>query len=364
MRLRLIPLLMLLACGHSDPFTDHPPVPLTVPFGDSHPIRLTLNLAADENPSWSPDGSQIYWSAEKPLPGELDRCVSRMPATGGTLTALQCPPTFDATRSQLMMPTSDGTRLAWTLNRASILSPFAIHSFSIWVAGLEARAHADSVLGFPYRAPSGRSHDMPLDLQWLKPGVLLYLGAETGGCCAFDTLRFGEQVVTLDLSGATPVRNFVPGTERASAVARSEDGNSIYYTFPGDSLVYQQVLATGAVSILHNFGEGHVVRDPTVSGNTLVAVLDGRPKAQDLPPFGLVNVDFGGELYAVDLSTGVETHLESPLLWWRRPRFAPGGSRIVAEGFPYVITVIPADPGPPVVDTVSSLFNDIWIWEE
>jgi hypothetical protein len=217
---------------------------------------------------------------------------------------------------------------------------------------------------FPYDAPSGNSHDLPLFLQWLKPGVLLYLGGQVGGCCARDTLRFGEQAVLLDLNGPSPVRTFVPGTEHASAVAASSDGNTIYYTFPGDSVVFQQVLASGAVSILHNFGQGHVVRDPTVSGNLLIAVLDGRPKPQNLPPFGLVNVDFGGELIAVDLSTGVESPLFDTSHWFRRPRFAPGGGRFVVEGFPYVVTFIPIGGGQFLADTTVSLVNDLWLWEE
>lgn len=361
MRARLLAPLLLLGCGHSDAFETTPPIPLTVPFGNSQPVRLTLNLASDGTPSWSPDGSRVYWSAEIPEPGDLDRCVSELPTPGGTLTELQCS-LVDDTTDQFMMPSSDGTRLAWTRNRSLTDNPFSIHRFSIWTAGLTPRAPRQEIWSFPYDAPSGHPHDMPLDLQWLKPGVLLYLGAETGGCCAFDTLRFGEQVVTLDLTGSTPVATFVPSTTDASAVSGSEDGNSIYYTFPGDSVVYQQVLATGAVTSLHNFGDGHIVRDPVVSGNTLVAILDGRPKTQTLAPFGLVNVDFGGELTVVDLGSGQENRLTQLHNWYRRPRLSPGGDRILVEGFPYIITLIDPGNGNPIPDTTVSLVNDIWLW--
>lgn len=51
------------------------------------------------------------------------------------------------------------------------------------------------MLDFPYVAPSGHPHDLPRFMQWLKPGVLLYLGSEVGGCCRTDLLQFaGRQV--------------------------------------------------------------------------------------------------------------------------------------------------------------------------
>lgn len=363
MRLSPLPLLLLLGCGHSDPFESGSPKGLNGPFQNTAPLQLTLNLGSDGAPSWTPDGSGIYWSAQRPAPGDLDRCISLLPATGGTLTPVQCPADFNDTTSRYDVPTSDGTRLAWSLDLARN-STFAFHSFSLWTAGTAPRSIPQLIQSFPYDAPSGQSHDLPLFLQWIRPGVLLYLGARTGGCCADDTLRFGEQVVLLDLNQPAPVRTFVPGTQSASAVAASEDGNSIYYTFPGDSVVFHQVLANGAVSVLHNFGQGHVVRDPTVSGNILVAIIDGRPRVQDLPPFGLVNVDFGGELTAVNLATGAETPLFDTSHWYRRPRFAPGGGRFVVEGFPYVINFIPIGVGQFIPDTTVSLINDLWVWEE
>jgi hypothetical protein len=362
MRGSLIPLVLLLGCGHSEPFVADGPAKLNRPFRNTTPLQLTLNLGADATPSWTQDGSGIYWSAERPLPGDLDRCISLLPATGGTLTELQCPPNFNDTTTRYETPAVNGTRLVWTRNQARS-GPFSFHQFSLWSATTTSRSTPQLLQTFPYNAPSGLSHDLPLFLQWLKPGLLLYLGAQSAGCCADDTLRFGEQVVLLDLNGPAPVRTFVPGTDRASAVAGSDDGNTIYYTFPGDSVVYRQLLASGDVSSLHNFGQGHVVRDPTVSGNLLVAIVDGRPRAQDLPPFGVVNVDFGGDLIAVDLTTGVETPLFDTSHWFRRPRFAPGGGRFVVEGFPYVITYIPIGGNQFIADTTVSLINDLWVWE-
>ncbi len=364
MRYSALTLVFLLGCGHSDAFETDPPVKLDRPFQPGVPVQFTLNIAADDTPSWSQDGSTIFWSAQQPLPGTLDSCISQLPVTGGTLTELQCPAVFDGLRSRYYAPATRDTLLAYGREESSTSSPFAFHTFSLWLSGIRPKSAPSKLLDFPYSAPSGRPHDMPLFLQWLKPGVLLYLGMETGGCCADDTLRFGEQVVLLDVSGTTPTRTFVPGTERASAVSGSADGTTIYYTFPGDSVVFQQVLATGTVTPLHNFGLGHIVRDPSVAGNRLVAVIDGRPKTQDLVPFGVVNVDFGGELAVVDLTTGGETILNIPPYWYRHPRFSPDGSRFVVEAFPYTITYVEISPGTFRPDTAVSLINDIWVWEE
>src|SRR5262245_48691010 len=93
-------LLLLLGCNHSDAFGNAPPAPLTVPFGNGHPIQLTLNLGEDAEASWSPDGRSIFWSSQKLL--EFDRCISVVPSTGGTLTTLQCSPNADAFLSVLM----------------------------------------------------------------------------------------------------------------------------------------------------------------------------------------------------------------------------------------------------------------------
>lgn len=354
-------LALLAGCEHSDGFMADRPAGQSGPFQDTRPRRLTLNVGYDNWPSWTPDGTGVYYSSEVMPPGDVDRCIDLLPRRGGTRTEIQCPKNPDGITDELEQVTSDGTRLAWSQAEVPVAlqSPY---SFSIWTASTQARDKPQLIQSFPYDGPSGRSHDAPLYLQWLKPGVLLYLGAEVGGCCRTDTLRFGEQVVLLDLTGPTPGRTFVPGTERASAVARSEDGNSIYYTFYGDSRVYQQVLASGDVTVLHDFGPGHIVRDPDVSGNRLVAVVDGKHNLQNVVPFGMVHIDYGGVLYLVDLVTGTETRLVDVERLYRRPRLASGGAGIAAEGYPFAVITRPGPP--PFSDTTVVRIDDIWILEE
>lgn len=355
-------LALLAGCGHNSPFADSPGERQSGPFQDAVPLRLTLNPGLDTWPAWSADGSLIWYSAEGSST-DLDRCVALLPSRGGTRSEIQCPPqAVNGLNERLEQPASDGSRLAWARSELGT-SEIGPYRFTLWAAPVAARATPTLLQTFPYDAPSGRSHDAPLYLQWLRPGVLMYLGAENG-CCGSDTLRFGERVVLLDLTGAAPTRSFVPGTERASAVARSEDGLAIYYTFYGDSRVYRQELGTGTVTVLHDFGAGHLARDPDVSGNRLVAVVDGKPDYQDIPPFGLVQVDYGGDLVVVDLTSGVETRLIDTERWYKHPRFAPGGARLVAEGYPYTIVSIPIGGGAFVLDTTVARDDDLWIREE
>jgi len=355
-------LTLLVGCGHGEPFDVSRPEQQPGPFQDAVPLRLTFNLGFDSWPSWSADGSALWYSAELAT-SDLDRCIARLPARGGTRAEIQCPlEAANGFSEGLEQPASDGSRLAWARSEVDTaqLGPYR---FTLWVAPLAARATPTLVQTFPYQAPSGRPHDAPLYLQWLRPGVLLYLGAENG-CCGSDTLRFGEQVVLLDLTGPTPSRSFVPGTTRASAVARSEDGLAIYYTLYGDSRVYRQVLATGEVTVLYDFGAGHIARDPDVSGTRLVAVIDGKPDSQAITPFGLVQVDHGGDLMVVDLTTGVGTRVLDAERWYKHPRFAPGGTRLVAEGWPFTIVSTPIGGGVFRIDTVLARSDDLWIREE
>ena len=355
--------LLILACGHSDPFSTQRPVE-NGPFSGTEPVRLTYNIGADEWPAWTADGTTIYFSTQDSfkmdpygLFPETDQCIARLPAGGGSRTDVACPfiPTSNDTTEILEQPAPLGPQLAYAVSNLGVKehSPYRL---SLWMTTTTPFATPQQILQFPYVAPSGKPHDALLNLRWLRSGVLLYLGAENG-CCNKDTLRFGEQVVLLDVTVSPPVKTFVPGTDRATSVNASPDGSTIYYTFPGDSMVYAQDLASGAVTVVHNFGAGHIVRDPSVNGTRLVAVLDGQPAYQDYPAFDFRQVDHGGLLVTVDLSTGAESWLPDHGLMYKRPQLSPDGSRFVAEGFPYVEVGVPPD-------TVISRWADLYLFSE
>ena len=359
----LVAAALLLACGHDEPFSTHPPTE-NGPFSGTRPIRLTFNVGADEWAAWTTDGSTIYYSTQDSFRldpastfSEPDQCIARLPAGGGTRTDVACPhtPTPNDTTEILEQPAPLGGSVVYATSELGV-KQHSPYRHALWIADAAPFAVPSKILQFPYAAPSGKPHDAPLYLRWLRPGMLLYLGAENG-CCNKDTLRFGEQVVLLDVSVTPPVKHFVPGTTRAGAVSASPDGSAIYYTFYGDSMVYARNLASGAVTVLHNFGTGHIVRDPAVVGDRLVAVVDGKPQYRDVPSFNMVQVDYGGLLVVVDLATSVETWLPDYGLMYKRPVLSPDGSRFAAEGFPYVVTGVPTD-------TVISKWADLYLFEE
>ncbi len=351
-------------CSHSVPFeTDGPggggPIPGTPP------LQLTYNIGQDGWAAWSPDGTSLRYSTQDSFSIDKDRCIARLAAAGGTRIDLICPdaPAGNGLTEIFDQPALLGGLLAFSSSELGIdeHSPFR---HALWMAVDTPLARPRRIMDFPYTAPSGRSHDAPLFLQWLKPGVLLFLGAENG-CCRKDTLRFGEQVVLLDLASVPPARSFVPGTTRASAVQAAADGTAIYYTIAGDSRVYQQVLATGAVTILHDFGSGRVARDPQVRGSRLYAIVDGHDGFGDSPPFLAVQVDYGGSLTTVDLGTGVEAPLGDAQHLYKRPRLAPDGSRLVVEAYPMSVTE-QRDPDGNLIaaDTTVSRWADLWLMED
>lgn len=354
--IRLVLPILLAACGHAEPFVTHPPVE-GGPRDPAPPVRLTYNIGQDAWATWSADGATLYYSAQDTFTVDKDRCIVRLAGAGGTRTPLACPadPGGNDTTEIFDQPAPRGGQLAYASSTLGVdeHSPFRI---ALWLMRDTSFAPATRIFDFPYTAPSGRSHDAPLFLQWLRDGVLLYIGAENG-CCRKDTMRFGEQAVLLDLSGPVPSRTFVPGTTRASAVQASADGTTIYYTIAGDSRVYRQVLATGLVDTLHDFGPGRVARDPQLRGSTLFAIVDGHDGFTDMPPFYAVQVDYGGKLVAVDLAIGTETRQGDSLHLYKRPRVSPDGTRLVVEAYP--ITVSPSG-----TDTAFSRWADLWLLEE
>ncbi len=364
-RLLLLPL-ALTACSHAEPFGSGTPTH-NGPFSTTAPVRLTFNLGNDLWPLWSPDGSMIWYSAQDSLAPDRDHCLVAIPAAGGTLVRQQCPGSIQNNVTEVLQQATllDG-QVAYAVADLGTFPPEHVqYRFNIWTASTAPGAVPHRVMHFPYVAPSGKLHDGPINLRWVRPGMLAYIGFEAG-CCNKDTLRFGEQIVLLEVSGDTGIRTFVPDTYRASALGVDPDGNAIYYTQYGDSRVYRRVLATGAVSVIHDFGAGEIIRDPDIVGSRMVAVIRGKPTFGDLPPFDSVQIDRGGVLTLLDLNTGVADTVFNANLWFKRPRLSPGGDRIVAEGYPYAIRIIYFMETDSIIgaDTTLSHTADLWLLEE
>jgi hypothetical protein len=166
------------------------------------------------------------------------------------------------------------------------------------------------------------------------------------------------------VSGQTPVRSFIPNTHRASSVAAGRDGGSVIYTFSGDSRVYRQTLADSTVALLHDFGAGRIARDAQVVGNRLVAVVDGIPGYRDAPPFLGIQIDYGGILSVVDLTSGTETLVPDRGNLYKHPVLSPSGQELVVEGYPFTTTQRSNPDGTIAIDTVVSKWADLWLLEE
>ncbi len=160
-------------------------------------------------------------------------------------------------------------------------------------------------------------------------------------CADWDTTTTGVDVARLDLDDPSALPRLVPGSDYASGVSVGATDDEVYYTLLGDTRVYHQVLSTGAVSVVHDFGSTGVARDVDVVGNRMAAIVGGRIAFGTDPAFGPTQWDSGGVLHVVDLQAATDETLDGPGLF-RRPQISPSGTAIVAEGYA-VNTVVVTD---------------------
>jgi len=101
--------------------------------------------------------------------------------------------------------------------------------------------------------------------------------------------------------------------------------------------VYRRVLSTGDQSVVHDFGAAGIARDVQTAGGRLTAIVGGRVHFESDAILGPVQWDSGGFVHVVDLGTGADVALPDEQRLFRRPVLAPGGDRLVAEGYPLII---------------------------
>lgn len=344
--LRVLALLAAAGCGHSEPF-----VPADNgaggPFDATPPLQLTYNTGLDRTPSWRADGRTVLYAYQALDRRDLDGCLGVLPAAGGTRSGEKCyadDVARDSTNVMEEPALSAGGRLAWfaEASPAGALNPVTA---GIRVGTLRPTDRGTEVRGFPYPASNGTVHATATHLGWLGEDALVYVGTDVvyaRPCqgCKVDTLLAGRDIVRLDL-GTTPATvQELPGTDDATSVWAAPAGDAIYFTRRGDSRVYRQAPIGGAVSVLHDFGAGRVARDPQVFGTRLAAIVDGLVDSQVVAIFGAAQVDQGGRIAIVDLTSGAETLLPIAGLLFRRPALSSDGQQIVAEGYPLTITPI------------------------
>jgi hypothetical protein len=350
------------ACNHTEPFSN--PQGTDRPFDPGPPARLTLNPAHDGNPAWLADGAGILYSAQQLNRPDADVCLAELPATGGSQRRLICDVpgnkrTTDAVQSPAVAP--DGRLALLSAGNGGLGGTNPVFK-GIAVSPTLDAASPQTVRSLPFTPIDGTLQDYAGYLRWLTPERLVYVGQQfrvlrpCPAPCPFDTLISGTEVTLLDFSGETATGTAVPGTGQATGVASIEDGAAILFTLPNDTRIYRRDLASGEVTVAHDFGPAGVARDVHASGNRVVAVVGGRVAFSVDPRVGPTQWDSGGILRVIDLGGSDEVVLDTPGRLYRRPALNPDGAKVVAEGFPLITG---SDLGP---DTTVSKSGDLYLF--
>jgi hypothetical protein len=363
----LLGLAWLLGCEHSEPFGSSS-FDSDQPFNSSPPIQLTLNRGPDLRPAWLADGSGILYSTRLAGRPDNDICLGELPPGGGRQRALTCD--LSPTGSQLTealesaAPFADG-RLAFVaaISPTGAITP---NQQALAIGRVDDPATRTELFPIPYTIPGRRPHGGLSQLHWLGPDRLVYLGEAVTAIapcpfCELDTLRSGLDVVWVSLINGMVTRQVMPGSDNASGVSPGGSPDEVYYTLAGDTRIYRQLLSTGAVAQVHDFGPAGVARDVHVVGTQVAAVVGGRVRFAEDPTLGPTQWDSGGVIHVIDLNDGSDVILDSPPQpsLFRRPRLSPSGTAVVAEAYPLIIS-----PGPVegTTDTTVSRVGDLFLF--
>jgi hypothetical protein len=337
-------MLGLAACSHSEPFTG-PDTDTDVPFADAEPARLTYADGAETEPAWLPDGSAFVYSFDRLGTSEGDRCLTTMPATGGTIEREFCNPTADdefladvyATPSVF----SDST-LAFFYSAAVGLGVPGVQG--LYVAPYQDPGAKRAVRTLPFTGPSGTLYASIGSVTWVGPDRVGFIGIAQATvqlcptCDAF-VVAYGRDLLVIVPSDPTSVVR-VPGVDFPTSLTSGETADIIYYTLAADTRIYRRVLSTGATTVVYDFTTAGIVRDLHYSAGQLAAIVGGQVAVFN-EPVGPLQQSGAGLLYVVTVATATAQLVAgSPFTaLYQNPAIAPDGSSIVAEGYG------PASPG-------------------
>jgi WD40 repeat protein len=332
-------LLLTPACGHSSAL-EPDPYPPAPPFSQLLPRRLTFNIGDDRTPAWLPDGSAIIYSAEQMDRPDHDRCLSVLPAQGGTISDRYCQldPIHDDSTDLMEAPAISREGRLLFRRVVSWVGQQKLGLSNLMVGAAADPVRAAPLRALPYTAPSGRLHSSITSPHWIGPDTVVYLAEQLfyeGSTFHPDTFTTGLEITLIDFSSDEPRFETVPGTDYASGVDVSNDGTALFYTLGGDSRVYQRDLASGVVSTLHDFGDSTIARDVQVRGRTLVAVVGRSVLYRFEDAHGFVQRDEGGDLVTVDLGSAQVRRFGTDTVLFRHPALSPDGAWVVAETQPY-----------------------------
>ena len=361
------PLLLLLAlgCSHSEPFAEENRQ-LDQLFAGGEPARLTFGDGVGE-PGWLPDGGGLVYAGSTLTGMAPDRCLFEIPATGGTVRRETCDaaPLADIVDTYAY-PAASGDRLAFYYQNAVLGTAPTVAG--VYAAPLAAPVVSTPMRSMPYLAPDGVFYVAASHVTWLGPGEILFIGysEQTVQPCPppCDPIRVVYPLALLR-GAAVPGAVFtaVAGIAFPTSAVPGATPDEIYYTLANDSRIHHRVLSTGAERVVWDFATEGIVRDLTIAGGRLAAVVGGKVRVWLEPAGPLQSPDEGGHLHVLDLGTGDQRRLTGDDRWFRHPALSPGGTALAAEGYDVAIDQNPnSPPNTPVLDTVVNPRGDLWVY--
>jgi len=362
---RLLALILLLGCGHSEPFTN-PDTSTDQPFDPGPPVRLTANPGGDLQPAWTADGSALLYSISDPTRKDRDVCLGLIPAGSDRQSDFWCDVPEGLGRSDAVFASGPGPdgRVAF-LASATSLTNFNPENTGIRVAPGPNPNAGTEVLHLPYTRGAGLVN-WAARPRWVAGDRLAFLGQtlKIRQQCHFvcdppDTTVTSLGVELLDLASHKPAA--LPATVRATGLATIGDGAVVLYTLAGDSRIFRRNLASGAVTVAHDFGAAGIARDLDASGTRIAAVVGGLVSEEDDPDLGSIQFDRGGILHVVDLADHSDTPISDGGRLYRRPALSPAGDVLVAEGYTFLVQFL-TDPntGELIPDTTITSASDLY----
>jgi YVTN family beta-propeller protein len=190
--------------------------------------RLTSDPGLDADPTWSPDGTQIAWAAERA--GNVDIYV--MDADGSNPRRI----TTNAAADTLPTWSPDGTRIAFTTNRADS-SANALDIYSIAADGTGSET--------PLAATAGIQESSP---RWAPDGSKILYNRHVFGTSSTNELY----TMNPDGSGQAllPPSAIAQGIQRQAPADWSPDSSTVVYQgdHPGSGFAIYAIAADGTTS--------------------------------------------------------------------------------------------------------------------
>jgi hypothetical protein len=318
MRAVALLLVAVTACAYDAPWTPKPYGPDT-PFDPGSPGRVTINVGVDRTPAWLPGDSALLYSVERT--GDHDRCLGVLSARTWTLRRTLCHGGVarDSIVDAFEWPGVRSGSLAFQWGQWAVTGVRPM-TRRLMVAAIDRWDHGRVLLEFlPYGA--GLEYvDGVRNLQWLSDTSLVYVHEQMHVYFGrppdppvWDTVFAVLDVERIDFGSSVPVVTVVPGTAGATSLAVNDSATAIYYTLPGDSLVYRLPLDAAVASIAYAFPGGVFPMDVQVRGERLVAAE-------------------AGELHLVDLQALTDSVVTGPGVAFSHPALSRDGHLIVVEG--------------------------------